>query len=283
MGTWTWMGTQTWIGQTWGHGDVDMGRDRRTDKDGDRDGDTRARTGTDTDMDWDRHRWPQGHGDMDGNRYGDTGTWTWLGRDTGGHTDMAGDRRMDTDGDNHRWPHGHGWGHACVTTVTRVGTNRGTHGHPTWMGTLGDSKVGTQGSPWGCQAQLGAPKICPQDVPKVATVTQMARNPRMGHQTLGTAEWGHGDHPKGCQAMLAGSQHMSPRCPQVSPDLRRGPGAGRAGRAWSCCGRTCCRTRPGRGRPRAPWWTPPPAGTRDTVTPRCPLAWHTTGAQGMSP
>lgn len=60
--------------------------------------------------------------------------------------------------------------------------------------------------------------------------------------------------------------------------LRRGRGAVPADRAWSCCARTCCRTRPGRARPRSPSSTPPPAGqpgpprhpSVTPVSPPCP-------------
>lgn len=166
--------------------------------------------------------------------------------------------------------HGHGWGHAHVTRVTQVGT----HGHPTTDGHrhLGTAEWGHRDCSGGWQAILGGSHGTSPRCPQVATVTRMGRHPwTPNHGRARTL----GDSRVGTQRITLGVAghtgrtpthvpRMSPRCPQVSPDLRTGRGAARAGRVWSCCGRTCCQTRPGRGRPRAPWWTPPPVGTRDT-------------------
>lgn len=61
--------------------------------------------------------------------------------------------------------------------------------------------------------------------------------------------------------------YLTPNPSRTHP--RRGQGAAPAARAWSCCARTCCRTRPGRGHPRSLLWTPPPVGT-EPVTRRAP-------------
>lgn len=37
-------------------------------------------------------------------------------------------------------------------------------------------------------------------------------------------------------------------------------------RVWSCCERTCYRTRPGRDRLRSPWWRSPPSGPKHNKT-----------------
>lgn len=50
------------------------------------------------------------------------------------------------------------------------------------------------------------------------------------------------------------------RVPGRTAFLPTGPVVELGGRVWSCCARTCCRRRPGRGPPRSPWLKQPPGG-----------------------
>lgn len=76
--------------------------------------------------------------------------------------------------------------------------------------------------------------------------------------------------------------HVYIPCACACAHLRRGRGAALAARAWSCCARTCCRTRPARGRPRSQSSTRPPAGpTVSPTAPSCPTGGgRSRGAHG---
>ncbi len=65
-------------------------------------------------------------------------------------------------------------------------------------------------------------------------------------------------------------------CLWATSNLQRGPGVGRGGHVWSCCGQTCCLTLPARDRPRSLWWKPPPAHTNSSRS--LTAAWDWTAA-----
>lgn len=55
---------------------------------------------------------------------------------------------------------------------------------------------------------------------------------------------------------------VSHHIPCYSPQTPPAPACELSARVWSCCGRTCCQTRRGRGRLRSRCWTGPPDGRR---------------------